>query len=156
MNPSWSASRARSSELRGATAPEEPAATGERSRTESGTISSARRAPSEQPRPAQAPILLPAGEAAAAELQRQPRICRVEAGNAFGSGGVIDVGAVPSRVMHERHAECGGGLLRRHAERERDGVGLAAHTPSEPADTKRREHASHAVIFRRFANASKA
>src|SRR5262245_66268526 len=95
MNPSWSASRARSSELRSATAPEEPAATGERSRTESGTISGARRAPSERPRPAQAPVLLPAGAAAAAELQSQRRICRVEARNAFEPGAVIDVGAVP-------------------------------------------------------------
>src|ERR1700716_2760802 len=90
--PRLSASRARSSELRSATAPEEPAATGDRSRTERATGGAGLRA-SKRPRAPQAPFFFPAGELSLAELQREGGVDRVEARNAWRSVGEIDLRA---------------------------------------------------------------
>src|SRR5215813_14893119 len=85
-------------------APDEPAATGDRSRIERATGRTGIRA-SERPRSAQAPILFPSGELPVAELQRQGGVDRVEAGNARRSVGEIDLRAGPASIVDERHPE---------------------------------------------------
>src|SRR5262245_2476050 len=129
-----SASRARSSELRKAAAPDEPAATGERSRMESGTMDAAMR-PSERKWAAQAPVLLPTRQLPVAELQRQRRVDRIEAGNARRSVGDVNFRALPAGIIDERHAQRRRRLRGAHAELERNDIGLG---PAEggPADAE--------------------
>src|SRR6478609_3968562 len=105
-------------EFRSEMAPVEPAATGERSRTERATMRGAA-APSEREIVNQPPVFLPAGQAAAAELQRDAEFGRVEAGDAGPVGGVIKLRAAPPRIMDQRQAEREGCLVRRHAVDER-------------------------------------
>src|SRR5262245_14107549 len=136
MKPRPSASRARSSELRSETAPEEPAATGDRSRMERA-IGRAGMRSSERPRAAQAPILFPSGELPFTEPQRQGGVDRIEAGNARRSVGEIDLRAGPAGMIDERHAERDRGLLGGHAEDKRSGVGLGS-AKGGTADGERR------------------
>src|SRR6516164_10938546 len=70
----------------------------------------------------QAPILLPAGQSAIAELERERRCDRVGPKDAGLPVGDIDFGAVAARVVEERHSECRARLLEGHAEGE--GVGV--------------------------------
>src|SRR6266536_6294792 len=121
------------------TAPEEPAATGERSRTERGTGGAGIRA-SERPGAAQAPILFPSRELSVAKLQREGGIDRVEAGNTRRSIGEVDLRTSSCGVIEERYSQRDRNLLRGHAERKRGCVGLGA-AKGGPADPKRRTDA---------------
>src|SRR6266436_1041351 len=123
-------------------APDDPAATGDRSRMERETGRTGMLA-SERPRPAQAPILFPSGELPVAELQREGGVDRIEAGNARRSVGEIDLRAGPAGIVDERHAERDRSLLGRHAEDERRGIGLRS-AKGGPADAERRDDALHA------------
>src|SRR5262245_32366264 len=109
---------------------------------ESGTMDAATR-PSERKRAAQAPILLPTRQLPVAELQRQRRVDRIEAGNARRSVGDVDVRAIPAGIVEERHAQCQRRLRRGHAELERNDIGLGP-TKGGPADAERRENPFHA------------
>src|ERR1700756_1081829 len=123
-------------------APDDPAATGDRSRMERATGRTGMLA-SERPRPAQAPILFPSGELPVAELQREGGVDRIEAGNARHSVGEIDLRPGPAGIVDERHAERDRSLLGRHAEDERSGVGLRS-AKRGPADAERRDDALYA------------
>src|SRR5215471_4689913 len=149
MRPANSASSTlkRSATISGAwlgskTPPEEPAATGDRSRMERA-IGRAGMRSSERPRAPQAPILFPSGELPFAELQREGGVDRVEAGNARRSIGEIDLRAGPAGMIDERHAERDRSLLGGHAEDERSGVGLGS-AKGGPADAERRDGPFHA------------
>ena len=89
---------------------------------------------------AQVPILLPARQLAVAELQRDRRVDRIEAGNARRPIGEIDFRACPAGIVDERHTECARHLLRRHAEVERNDVGLGTRKrrPSTRKATQQR------------------
>src|SRR5262249_40807307 len=125
-------------------APDDPAATGDRSRMERATGRTGMLT-SERPWPAQAPILFPSGELPVAELQREGGVDRVEAGNARRSVGEIDLRARPAGIVDERHAERDRSLLGRHAEDERRSVGLGP-AKGGPADAQRRDDALHAKV----------
>src|SRR6516165_6992614 len=129
-------------------APDDPAATGDRSRMERATGRTGMLT-SERPWPAQAPILFPSGELPVAELQREGGVDRVEAGDARRSVGEIDLRARPAGIVDERHAERDRSLLRRHAEDERSGIGLGP-AKGGPADAERRDDALHAKVWVAF------
>src|SRR5262245_40429947 len=109
---------------------------------ESGTMDAATR-PSERPRAAQAPILLPTRQLPVAELQRQCRVDRVEAGNARRSVGDVDVRTLPAGIVEERHAQRRRRLRGGHAELERNDIGLGP-AKGGPADAERRDNPFHA------------
>src|SRR6266545_4407787 len=94
--------------------------------------SEAARAPSERPGPAQLPVLLPSGQVAVAELERDTGVGRIEAGNAGRAGRKIDFRAAPARMIDQRLAERRRGLIRRHAEDERKRVRARRPAPREP------------------------
>src|SRR5262249_15477470 len=131
--------RARAREVRSETAPEDPAATGERSRTERAMGRAGMRA-SERPRAPQAPILFPSRQLPVAKLQRKGGIGRIETGYARRSIGEIDLRASLTGVVDERHAERDRNLLGGHAEGERRRIGFSS-AKGGPADAKRRSDA---------------
>src|SRR5258708_17080997 len=96
-------------------APDDPAATGDRSRMERATGRTGMLA-SERPRPAQAPILFPSGELPVAELQREGGVDRIEAGNTRRSVGELDLRAGPAGIVYQRHAQRHQSLHGRHAQ----------------------------------------
>src|SRR5262245_30044239 len=112
-------------------APEEPAATGERSRTERGII---RWWVASPPRPAQVPVLLPAGQTPVAELQRDAALTSIEARNARRAAGDIDLRTVPPGMVEERQAQGELCFSRRHAKRKRQIVRARRSAPRQPAD----------------------
>src|SRR2546426_408716 len=73
---------------------------------------------------AQAPILLPTGQAAVAELQRDCGGNRIGAKKSSLPIGDIDLGAIAAGIVEQRYSQCYRRFLQRHAEGKGSCVGL--------------------------------
>src|SRR5262249_2568757 len=127
-------------ELRSAIAPDEPAATGERSRIERGITPGAAR--SERPCALHAPILFPAGQMPVAKLQGDCGVRGIKPDDAGRSIGEEDFRAGPAGMVDEGCPKSEGGFCGSHAEGERKGVGLEPAI-DPPANPKGCRNASH-------------
>src|SRR5580704_7561257 len=95
----------------------------------------------------QPPIILPAGQIALAELQKEVLADRIDAGNVGVAIGDVHVVAAMLGDVVERRPERARGFVRRHAECEWQGVGGIGIAQRQPADACNDNKLSHASLL---------